>query len=69
MDPSLEGAIAREARTLDRLLAFADKPSFLALPGVFRAAGLDRKTVKLVILFLMPGLFTLYKGLVRRRDR
>jgi len=69
VDPSLEGAIAREARTLDRLLAFADKPSFLALPGVFRAAGLDRKTVKLVILFLMPGLFTLYKGLVRRRDR
>ena len=69
VDPSLEGAIAREARTLDRLLAFTDEPSFLALPGVFRAAGLDRKTVKLVILFLMPGLFTLYKGLVRRRDR
>lgn len=66
---SLEAAIAREGRMLDRLLAFADKPGFLALPGVFAATGLNRKTVKLVILFLMPGLFTLYKGLVRRRER
>ena len=60
VDPSLEAAIAREARTLDRLLAFADKPRFLALPGVFAAAGINRKTVKLATLFLMPGLFTLY---------
>ena len=69
VDPSLEAAIAREARTLDRLLAFADRPRFLALPGVIATAGLNRKNVKIAILFLTPGLFTLYKGLVRRRER
>ena len=69
VDPSLQTALAREARALDRLLAFADRPRFLALPGVIATAGLNRKTVKIAILFLMPGLFTLYKGLVRRRER
>jgi hypothetical protein len=39
VDPSLDKAITREGNMLDRLLAFADKPSFLALPGVFGAAG------------------------------
>ncbi|MEF9979619.1 MAG: hypothetical protein RR834_14130, partial [Thermomonas sp.] len=64
-----EAAIAREGKMLDRLLAFADRPRFLALPGVFAATGLNRKSVKLAILFLMPGMFTLYKGLVGRRTR
>ena len=67
--PSLTDAIAREASMLDRLLAFADRPTFLALPGVVAAAGLTRKTVKLAILFLMPGLFSLYKRLPGRRAR
>lgn len=69
VDASLEAAIAREGKMLDRLLAFADRPRFLALPGVFAATGLNRKSVKLAILFLMPGMFTLYKGLVGRRTR
>lgn len=69
VDPSLAAAIAREGNTLDLLLAFADKPRYLALPGVVAAAGLTRKTVKLAILFLMPGAFSLYKALVGRRGR
>lgn len=65
--PALEQAITREAAMLDRLLAFTARPRFLALPGVFAAAGVNRKSVKLAILFLMPGAFTLYKRLARRR--
>jgi hypothetical protein len=65
--PALEQAITREAAMLDRLLAFTARPRFLALPGVFAAAGVNRKSVKLAILFLMPGAFSLYKRLARRR--
>lgn len=67
--PSLEAAIAHEAEALDRLLAFADAPRWLALPGVLAAAGLNRKTLKLAILLLMPAGFSLYKRLLRRHQR
>ncbi|MBN8260727.1 MAG: glycosyltransferase [Xanthomonadales bacterium] len=62
-------SIEAEARGLRRALAFMDEPRAWWLPGLFAAAGLGRKSLKIALLGMAPGLYHRYKVLRHRPAR
>jgi len=66
---ALIGRVTQELRTqLDRIasstariLRFIERPTLAGVPALIAAAGLNRKTAKIVVLSLIPGLFRRYK--------
>jgi len=68
---ALIGRVTQELRTqLDRMMSstacilrFIERPTLAGLPALIGAAGLNRKTAKIVVLTLMPGVFRRYKQL------
>ena len=61
--PALKGKIDAMVSSVARILQFIDTPTLSNVPALFAAGGMNRKTMKIVVLFLAPGLFRRYKRL------
>lgn len=59
--PALRAGIDDKAAAVARMLRFVDAPTLAGLPALFAAGGFNRKTAKIAILFLAPGMYRHYK--------
>lgn len=57
----LSAKLDRMASSTARMLRFIERPALAGVPALIAVAGLNRKTAKIVVLFLMPGVFRRYK--------
>lgn len=67
VEPALLRKLDRDIQAKRHALRFMEKPNLIALPSLFTGEGFNRKTVKVAVLFLVPGLFRRYKQLSSRR--
>lgn len=61
ISPVTRCKILAMATSVARVLSFVDAPKLAQLPVLLAAGGLNRKTLKIAILYLAPGLFRRYK--------
>ena len=61
ISPVTRRKILAMATSVARVLSFVDAPKLAQLPVLLAAGGLNRKTLKIAILYLAPGLFRRYK--------
>ncbi len=66
--PALRRKIDAMTASFTRVLKFIDEPSLMDVPALLVAGGINRKTLKIAVLFLAPGLFRRYK-LLRNGSR
>ena len=59
--PALRKKIDGMASSIALVLQFIDAPAISKLPVLLAAGGMNRKTMKIAVLFLAPGLFRRYK--------
>ena len=67
--PALRRKIDKMAASVARVLQFIEAPTLSKLPALFASGGLNRKMMKVAILFLMPDWFRSYKRLRHRSGK